>query len=322
MAEIDLSWTEKYRPSKLTEVIGQDAIVEKLKAFVKIKSFPSMIFAGPAGVGKTTSAIAMAKELYGESINEAFLELNASDSRGIEVVRGKVKEFARTIPLSSGLVKIIFLDEADALTPEAQHALRRTMEKYSATTRFILGANYSSKIIDPIQSRCVVLRFKPLKEEEMKAYIKRVGASESLDIDEKAVEALLYVCEGDLRRLTNILQSAAVTEKKITETSIYEIAARARPKEVIAMLRCALSGDFEKARIELNTLTLVHGMSGEDVLVQCYREALSMELEDKKKLRLIAQIGDCNYRIVEGANDKIQLEAMLAKLALLGEKVQ
>lgn len=322
MAEIDLSWTEKYRPSKLTEVIGQDAIVEKLKAFVKIKSFPSMIFAGPAGVGKTTSAIAMAKELYGESINEAFLELNASDSRGIEVVRGKVKEFARTIPLSSGLVKIIFLDEADALTPEAQHALRRTMEKYSATTRFILGANYSSKIIDPIQSRCVVLRFKPLKEEEMKAYIKRVGASESLDIDEKAVEALLYVCEGDLRRLTNILQSAAVTEKKITEASIYEIAARARPKEVIAMLRCALSGDFEKARIELNTLTLVHGMSGEDVLVQCYREALSMELEDKKKLRLIAQIGDCNYRIVEGANDKIQLEAMLAKLALLGEKVQ
>ena len=322
MAEIDLSWTEKYRPSKLTEVIGQDSIVEKLKAFVKIKSFPSMIFAGPAGVGKTTSAIAMAKELYGESINEAFLELNASDSRGIEVVRGKVKEFARTIPLSSGLVKIIFLDEADALTPEAQHALRRTMEKYSATTRFILGANYSSKIIDPIQSRCVVLRFKPLKEEEMKAYIKRVGASESLDIDEKAVEALLYVCEGDLRRLTNILQSAAVTEKKITETSIYEIAARARPKEVIAMLRCALSGDFEKARIELNTLTLVHGMSGEDVLVQCYREALSMELEDKKKLRLIAQIGDCNYRIVEGANDKIQLEAMLAKLALLGEKVQ
>jgi replication factor C small subunit len=320
MAEIDLSWTEKYRPSKLTEVIGQDAIVEKLKAFVKIKSFPSMIFAGPAGVGKTTSAIAMAKELYGTSINEAFLELNASDSRGIEVVRGKVKEFARTIPLSSGLVKIVFLDEADALTPEAQHALRRTMEKYSATTRFILGANYSSKIIDPIQSRCVVLRFKPLKEEEMKAYIKRVAASESLDIDEKAVEALLYVCEGDLRRLTNILQSAAVTEKKITEASIYEIAARARPKEVIAMLRCAISGDFEKARTELNTLTLVHGMSGEDVLVQCYREAVSMDLDDKKKLRLISQIGDCNYRIVEGANDRIQLEAMLAKLALLGEK--
>ncbi len=319
MAGIDLSWTEKYRPSRLSEIIGQEAIVEKLKAFVKVKSFPSMIFAGPAGVGKTTSAIAMAKELYGESINEAFLELNASDSRGIEVVRGKVKEFARTIPLSSGLVKIVFLDEADALTPEAQHALRRTMEKYSATTRFILGANYSSKIIDPIQSRCVVLRFKPLKEENMQNYIKRVAESEKLDVDQKAIEALLYVSEGDLRRLTNIMQSAAVTEKRITESSIYEIAARARPKEVIAMLRYALSGDFDKARIELNTLTLIHGMSGEDVLVQCYREAVGMEIEDKKKLRLIAQIGDCNFRIVEGANDRIQLESMLAKLALLGD---
>ncbi|MGC8479330.1 MAG: replication factor C small subunit [Candidatus Micrarchaeia archaeon] len=317
---MDLSWTEKYRPSKLSEIIGQDAIVEKLKAFVKVKSFPSMIFAGPAGVGKTTSAIAMAKELYGESINEAFLELNASDSRGIEVVRGKVKEFARTIPLSSGLVKIVFLDEADALTPEAQHALRRTMEKYSAATRFILGANYSSKIIDPIQSRCVVLRFKPLKEDEMRSYIERIAASENLELDKKAIDALLYVSEGDLRRLTNIMQSATVTDKKVTESSIYEIAARARPKEVIAMLRFALSGDFEKARTELNTLTLVHGMSGEDILVQCYREAVSMEIEDKKKLRLISQIGDCNYRIVEGANDRIQLESMLAKLALIGEK--
>ncbi len=316
MAGIDLSWTEKYRPAKLSDVIGQEAIVEKLKAFVKVKSFPSMIFAGPAGVGKTTSAIAMAKELYAESINEAFLELNASDSRGIEVVRGKVKEFARTIPLSSGLVKIIFLDEADALTPEAQHALRRTMEKYSATTRFILGANYSSKIIDPIQSRCVVLRFKPLKEEHMRSYIKRISESEALDIDQKAIDALLYVGEGDLRRLTNIMQSAAVTEKKITENSIYEIAARAHPKEVVAMLRCALTGDFDKARNELNTLTLVHGMSGEDVLVQCYREAVTMDIEDKKKLKLIAQIGECNFRIVEGANDRIQLEAMLAKLAM------
>ena len=289
----------------------------KLRSFVRQKSFPSMIFAGPAGVGKTTSAIAMANELYGENINQAFLELNASDSRGIEVVRGKVKEFARTIPLSSGMVKVVFLDEADALTPEAQHALRRTMEKYSSTTRFVLSANYSSKIIDPIQSRCVVFRFKPLKEDEMKKYITRVADSEGISVDDKAVEALIYVGDGDLRRITNIMQSSAVADGTITEHAVYDIAARARPKEVIAMLRYAISGEFEKARNELNTLVLVHGMSGEDVLMQSYREALNLDIEDRKKLRIIESIGECNFRIVEGANDRIQLEAMLAKLALI-----
>lgn len=318
METIDLaSWIEKYRPSNLDDIIGQEAIVDKLKAFVKAKNFPNMIFAGPAGVGKTTSAIAMARELYGERINEAFLELNASDSRGIDVVRGKVKEFARTLPISGNFVKIIFLDEADALTPEAQHALRRTMEKYAATTRFILSANYSSKIIDPIQSRCVVLRFKPLKEEEMRRYIRRITERENLDVDSKAIEALIYVSEGDLRRVTNVMQSAAVSERRVNEKEIYDIAARARPKEVVAMLRYALSGDFEKARNELNTLVLSYGMSGEDVLLQCYREALNMNIEEGLKLKLISSIGDYNFRIVEGANERIQLEAMLASLALL-----
>ncbi len=319
MKVLDKPWTEKYRPSNLSEVIGQEAIVDKLKAFVSAKNFPSMIFAGPAGVGKTTSAIAMAHELYGDQINEAFLELNASDARGIDVIRGRVKEFARTVPLSSGMVKIIFLDEADALTSEAQHALRRTMEKYSTSTRFILSANYASKIIEPIQSRCVVLRFKPLREEEMKKYVNRVAKSEELEVDDKALEALIYVCEGDLRKLTNTMQSAAVTEKKVTDKSIYDIAARARPKEIVAMLRFAISGDFVKARNELNTLTLSYGMSGEDILLQSYREALNLNVEDRMKLKLISMIGDYNYRIVEGANDRIQLEAMLASLALIGK---
>lgn len=317
MAVLDLSWTEKYRPSKLDEVIGQSAIVERLKAFVVAKSFPNMIFAGTAGVGKTTSAIAMAKELYGDKINEAFLELNASDTRGIDVIRGKVKEFARTIALSGDMIKIIFLDEADALTPEAQHALRRTMEKYSATTRFILSANYASKIIEPIQSRCVVLRFKPLSEDDMRNYIKRVEKGEGLEVNDKATEALLYVSEGDLRKLTNILQSAGFNRKNVAEKDIYDIAARARPKEVAVMLRAALGGDFMGAREELNKLVLSYGMSGEDILLQCYREALNLDVPDKLRLRLISSIGDYNFRIVEGANDRIQLEAMLARFALL-----
>jgi replication factor C small subunit len=279
-----------------------------------------MIFAGPAGVGKTTSAIALAKELYEDKINEAFLELNASDARGIDVIRGKVKEFARTLPLTSGLVKIVFLDEADALTPEAQHALRRTMERYSATTRFIFSANYASKIIEPIQSRCVVLRFKPLNEEEVKKYMKRIEKGEKLEIDEKAVEALVYVSEGDLRKLINVLQSAAVLGSKISESSVYDIASRARPKEITSMLRYAMEGDFVKGRNELNTLMLNYGMSGEDILLQCYREALNLPVGDKLKLSLVKAIGEYNFRIVEGANERIQLEAMLADLALLEKK--
>lgn len=313
----DLAWTEKYRPSKISEIIGQDAIVERLHAFVKHQNFPNMIFAGPAGVGKTTSAIALAKELYGDRINEAFLETNASDSRGIDVIRGRIKEFARTIPLTGGLLKIAFLDEADALTPEAQHALRRTMERYSSTTRFIFSANYASKIIEPIQSRCVVLRFKPLNDEEVKKYARRVEKGEGLEMDEKALDALIYVAEGDLRKLTNVLQSAAALGRKVTEREVYDIASRARSKEIVSMLRYALAGDFVKARNDLNTLMLNHGMSAEDVLMQCYREALGLEIDDKLKLNLVKRIGEYNFRIVEGANERIQLEAMLADLALI-----
>jgi len=316
MGVLDLSWTEKYRPSQLSEVIGQKAIVDRLKAFVKSGNFPNMIFAGPAGVGKTTCAIAMAKELYGEKINEAFLELNASDTRGIDVIRGKVKEFARTMPFEKDTVKIVFLDEADALTPEAQHALRRTMEKYAATTRFVLSANYASKIIEPIQSRCVVLRFRPLEQEDMEKYIERISKGEGIEVDEKAKEALIYISDGDLRKLTNVMQSASALEKKINERNIYDIAARARPKEIVSMLRYALSGDFAKARDELNTLVFAYGMSGEDILLQCYREASNLNVEDRLKLKLISLVGECNFRIVEGANDRIQLEAMLAEIAL------
>jgi replication factor C small subunit len=317
---VDLPWTEKYRPKTLDDVIGQKLIVERLKSFVQRGNFPNMIFAGPPGVGKTTCAIAMARDLYGEDITSAFKEMNSSDERGIDVIRGTVKEFAKTISIVRVPLKIIFLDESDALTADAQHALRRTMEVFSQETRFILSANYASKIIEPIQSRCIVFRFKPLTEEDMLVYIKRIVEAEKLDIGDKAMEALLYVADGDPRRLTNVLQSAAMQHKKITESSIYDIAARARPKEIIAMLRCAVTGDFMNAREELDNLMLKQGMSAEDILTQCYREVQNMEIDEHMKLSVIKDIGEYNFRIVEGANERIQLEAMLAGLALLKKK--
>lgn len=312
----DLPWTEKYRPHNLSEVIGQEMIINRLNDFVKNKNFPNMIFAGSAGIGKTTCAIAMANDLYKTDISSAFKELNASDSRGIEVIRGEVKQFAKTISLAKVPIKIIFLDEADSLTADAQHALRRTMEKFSSETRFILSANYASKIIDPIQSRCVVFRFKPLNEDDVKKYIKRITVNEKLEIDEKAINALIYISEGDLRKLTNVMQAASMQNKKLTEEIIYEISARARPKEISLMLKYATSKNFDKAIAELDKLILRYGMSGEDILTQCYREIQKIDMDEHIKLVIISNLGETNFRIIEGANERIQLEAMLANIAL------
>jgi replication factor C small subunit len=317
MQTLDLPWTEKYRPKKLSEVIGQSLIVDRLKAFVEKGNFPSMIFAGSAGVGKTTCAIAMANELYGQDIHSAFKELNASDARGIDVIRGEVKEFAKTISVAHVPIKIIFLDEADSLTADAQHALRRTMEKFASETRFVLSANYAAKIIEPIQSRCVVFRFKPLTEENMKKYIHRIVEGENLEIDEKATAALVDVGDGDLRKITNILQSAAMQNTKLTESHIYDIAARAKPKEISSMLKYAIEGDFEKARVELYNLLLRHGLGAEDIISQCYKEVPNLNMDERMKLNIMSDLGEYDFRIVEGANERIQLEAMLAHLALL-----
>lgn len=319
MQTLGLPWTEKYRPGKLEEVIGQSLIVDRLRSFVKNNNFPNMIFAGSAGVGKTTSAIAMAHDLYGLDFKAAFKELNASDSRGIDVVRGEVKEFAKAVSLAKIPIKIIFLDEADSLTADAQHALRRTMEKYSSETRFVLSANYASKIIEPIQSRCVVFRFKPLTEQDMVKYVERIAKGEGLEIDKKATEALIYVSDGDLRKLTNVLQSAATENTKISEASIYEVAARARPKEIQAMLRYTVSGDFGKAKIELDDLVIRQGMGAEDIITQCYREVQNLNIDEKAKVRIVRELGECNFRIVEGANERIQLEAMIASIVILSE---
>ncbi|VVB57237.1 Replication factor C small subunit [uncultured archaeon] len=318
---IDITpWTEKYRPHKLEEIIGQKEIVKSLSGFVKAGNMPHLLLAGPPGCGKTTATLALARELYGEQVHECLLEMNASDERGIDVVRGKIKDFARTIPLAKVPFKLIFLDEADSLTSDAQSALRRTMEMYVSATRFILGCNYSSKIIEPIQSRCSVFRFQPLAHEDMKAMVERIAHAEKLKIDEKGYEALFYVSEGDMRRLINALQGAALHGSHITEESVFKFASRARPKEILEMMEYALSGKFTDARKHLHTLMINYGLSGEDVLVQMYREIDKLKIDEKSKADLIDRIGEYNFRVVEGANEDIQLEACLAQLAMIGKE--
>ena len=311
---MELPWTEKYRPKKLSEMVGQEAIVDRLEAYVKARSMPHLLFAGPAGSGKTTATLCIARELFGD-ITHDFLELNASDERGIDVVRTKIRDFARTRPIG-GDFKIIFLDEADALTPEAQNALRRTMENYTQTCRFILSCNYSSKIIEPIQSRCSVFRFKKLSREAIKKRLVHILEHEKAHYTDEGLDAIAYIAEGDIRHAVNILQSAA-TLGKVDEKNVYSTATSARPEDVKNVMRLSLEGKFLDARNLVDKLMTSYGMSGEDILLQMNREVMSLEVPDETKVKIIDLIGEVNFTLVEGANERIQLEALLARIMLL-----
>ena len=311
----ELPWVEKYRPNTLKDVMGHEEITKRLQSYVDIQNIPNLLFSGPAGTGKTSSSIAMAREMFGSNFSQNFLELNASDDRGIDVVRNTIKDFARTLAFDANF-KIIFLDECDALTNDAQQALRRTMEKYTKTCRFILSCNYSSKIIEPIQSRCVIYRFKPLAGEAISKQVEHIVKEEKLSIDAKAKEAINYVSQGDMRKATNILQACSSIEKKIDEATVYNVSSRARPEQVQEMIILALGGKFLEARKKLDELMYEYGMSGEDILKQLYRETMDMkeeQLSDKHKVELVDTIGEYDYRIVEGASERIQLEALLAQ---------
>ena len=319
--DIELPWTEKYRSKKLDDnIVGQEAIVRRLKAYVKQKNMPNLLFAGPPGVGKTLCAIALAYELFDDSFGQNFMELNASDARGIDVVREQIKSYAASLPFGGIRFKVIFLDEADALTRDAQNALRRTMENTSATTRFILSANYSSKIIEPIQSRCALFRFRPLSEDHITERLKHIAQKEKVHVEAEGYKALVYASEGDMRKAINYLQTTSTLGEKVTEDTVYKVASKARPKEVRELIDLAMEGKFENARKKLDSLLYEYGLSGEDVILQLYRETIGLDMDQRKKVELIDKIGEYNFRITEGANERIQLEALLAYLVLIGKK--
>jgi replication factor C small subunit len=315
-------WAEKYRPKALSEIVDQKEIVERLASFVKARNVPHCIFAGPPGTGKTTAALCLSHDFYGEGFREHLMELNASDERGIKIVRETVKTFARVRAIGEIPFKILILDEADNMTGDAQQALRRTMERFTETCRFILIANYSGKIIEPIQSRCAPFRFTYLPRKEHDEYLIHIVKAENVKIGKDGLDAIFDVCAGDLRRAVNSLQAAASLGKPITADTVYGVVGRASPADVQEMVKLAMGGDFVKAREKLREMILKYGVAGSDIIKQVHSEIFRLDIPEAWKVRLADAVGEVDFRLVEGADEEVQLSALLARLVEAGSEIK
>ncbi len=322
-----LMWVEKYRPKNLDEVVDLKDIVESLKAFMKNpKTMPHLMLAGIPGTGKTTIALAIAHELYGDTWRSFTLELNASDERGIDTVRDRIKDFSRYSRTGFGNAPfgLIILDECDQMTGPAQTALRRIMEIGSRTSRFILICNQSSKIIEPIQSRCAIFRFSRLDRQAMKEHLQCIAKKEGVTLAPEAAERIVDYSEGDLRHAINALQTAsAYKEGIVDEKTVSLVIGEASPMQVQKMIRKALYGDFMEARKTMYEIMGSYGFSGSEIIRQVQREIFKMsDLTPQQKADLSDIIGEYDYRLTQGANSDIQLSALLAQFAKFGKKLE
>ncbi|MDF1537443.1 MAG: replication factor C small subunit [Candidatus Thorarchaeota archaeon] len=313
--DIDL-WTEKHRPRTLTDIVGQNIIVERLVKFVEKKTLPHCLFAGPPGTAKTTAGVALARDLFGEFFERNFMELNASDERGIDVVRNQIKSFARSLPAGGAPFKILVLDEADHLTNDAQHALRRTMESYASSCRMILICNYSSRIIPPIQSRCAVFKFARLSEEDIAERLEYVAKEEGVKLNPKGRDSILYLANGDMRVAINLLQAASSSTKVVTDTAVFAISGRADPQKIRTLLSTAVASDFDQALGMLRILISQDGVAPLDLTRQIHREIHSLEVNTYRKQTILERTAEVEFRVAEGADGEVQLSALLAHIAL------
>ena len=309
-------WVEKYRPTSIDDLASQEEVTKTLRGAIAQGQLPHLLMYGPPGTGKTSTILAVARTLYHPSVlKDRVLEMNASDERKLESIRAKVKQFARTQPYGGAAFKIIFLDEADALTNDAQGALRRIMEQYAETCRFILSCNYSSKIIEPIQSRCAVFRFRPLSDADVAAQVVHVAELEKLTLGDGAVEALTRISQGDLRKALTALQVAAALNTTVSRDLVYETSATAPPEALHQYLMACRDDGFHVARRRLRELLDQFGLAGTDFVNQLHRELYTADfLDERSKLALTEWMAEIDYRLVEGGGEQIQLDALTAQI--------
>ncbi|MDA4125725.1 MAG: replication factor C small subunit [Thaumarchaeota archaeon] len=318
----DLMWVEKYRPSDLSELVDQVTIRQKLKQLMEKKEqLPHLLFAGPPGSGKTTTAMILAKQILGEHWRDYTLSLNASDERGIDVVRERIKTFARFADRRVGIpFRLAILDECDEMTNDGQTALRRIMEENSEHTRFVLICNYSSGIIEPLQSRCVIFRFKRLDEASVTEHLASIAKKEKLKHSGDAAFGAIYeATQGDLRQAINLMQAASASGE-ITSESVNSVSGASVKARVFEIIGLALDGDFDAARTKMVELTRVYGIPERDFL-RFANEALgSLKVPDMAKA--ISILAEYDYRLVQGSQPELQLTAMLAQLSAIGKKAE
>ena len=306
-------WVEKYRPVTLSEIVNQTEIIGSLKALIRDPiDMPHLLFSGSAGIGKTTTALCITRQILGQYSRECTLELNASDERGIGMVREKVKKFSKFAGMADVPFKIIILDEADEMTSDAQTALRRIIEDTAKICRFILIANNVSKIIDPIQSRCATFKFTSVPEESIIKRLEEIAKKEKVKVDKKGLKAIYEYSEGDLRHAINLMQATA-SLGEITENNVKSSAGLTKTSDVDEVLKIALSGKVSEAREKMIELIKVYGMSESDFLK--YLNAAVFKSKHHKLSDILEIIAKYDYRILVGANSEIQLSAMLAEIA-------
>ncbi|KAH9284633.1 Replication factor C subunit 2 [Echinococcus granulosus] len=312
--KLDVPWIEKYRPLRLSDIVGNEATIQRLESFSHTGNVPHIIIAGPPGCGKTTSILCLARALLGDAYKDAVLELNASNDRGIDVVRSRIKMFAqKKVTLPFGRQKFIILDEADSMTDGAQQALRRTMEIYSKTTRFALACNDSSKLIEPIQSRCAVLRYAKLTSVQLMARLFEVAKAEGVNYTEEGLEAVVFTAEGDMRQALNNLQSTYQGFGMVTSENVFKVCDEPHPLLVQNMVDHCLRGKFSDAHNVLKHLWDL-GYSAEDIYSMLFRIVKNHQMDEYLKLEYIKEVGLTHLRIAEGLGTLLQLGGLLARL--------
>ncbi|CAH2354931.1 replication factor C subunit 3 [[Candida] railenensis] len=320
----NLPWVEKYRPTTLDDVYGQTDIVETVRKFVHEGKLPHLLFYGPPGTGKTSTIIALAREIYGPNYKNMVLELNASDDRGIDVVRNQIKQFASTMQIFSKGFKLIILDEADAMTSVAQNSLRRIIEKYTKNTRFCILANYAHKLNPALLSRCTRFRFHPISEAAIKERINQVIIKENLHIEKKAENALLELSKGDMRRALNVLQACkaalSTDDEEIDQDMIYECIGAPHPQDIELSLDTILKEDWVKSYKTIEHVKREKGLALVD-LMSGFVEVLSKyELSNAARVAILGGLADIEYGISRGGNDKIQTSAIIGVIKSAMEK--